>query len=261
MKTEPTQRIIPFIPGDGIGPEIMAVARKVIDAAVLGAYNNPNLIKWESFQAGQDAFDATGEWLPPSTVEAIRQHKVAIKGPLTTPISGGMRSLNVSLRQNLDLFVCLRPVRWLEGLPSPHRSPQGIDVTIFRENTEDLYAGIEYQVGTPEHARWMEAFKRALPDDYDRLPYPQECGIGIKPISNPNSQRFVHAAMGWAIENDRKRLTLVHKGNIMKYTEGAFLRLVDRDRTCAATAIGKQGFQLFDISCHLHDRPVEQVPP
>jgi isocitrate dehydrogenase len=224
MKTKPTPRIIPFIPGDGIGPEIMEAARKVIDAAVMQAYKDSNLIKWEVFQAGQDAFDDTGEWLPVSTVEAIRQHKVAIKGPLTTPISGGMRSLNVTLRQTLDLFICLRPVCWLEGLPSPHKSPQGIDVAIFRENTEDLYTGIEYQVGTPQHAKWMDAYKSALPEEYARLPYPQECGIGIKPISKPNSQRFVHAAMQWAVENDRKRLTLVHKGNIMKYTEGAFLQ-------------------------------------
>jgi isocitrate dehydrogenase len=224
MKTKPTPRIIPFIPGDGIGPEIMDAARNVIDAAVLQTYNNPNLITWEAFQAGQDAFDDTGDWLPTSTVEAIRYHKVAIKGPLTTPISGGIRSLNVTLRQTLDLFVCLRPVRWLEGLPSPHRSPQGIDVTIFRENTEDLYTGIEYQAGTPQHAKWMKAYKRALPEEYARLPYPQECGIGIKPISKPNSQRFVRAAMRWAIENGRKSLTLVHKGNIMKYTEGAFLQ-------------------------------------
>ena len=190
MKTIPTARIIPFIPGDGIGPEIMHAARKVINAAVQKAYSEPNLIKWEAFQAGQEAFDDTGDWLPESTIKAIRQHKVAIKGPLTTPISGGMRSLNVTLRQTLDLFVCLRPVRWLEGLPSPHTSPQGINVTIFRENTEDLYTGIEYQAGTPQHAEWMHAFKDALPEEYARLPHPQECGIGIKPISKPNSQRL-----------------------------------------------------------------------
>ena len=154
--------------------------------------------------------------------KAIRQLKVGIKGPLTTPVGGGMRSLNVSLRQKLDLFVCLRPVRWFEGLPSPHRAPQGIDLVIFRENTEDLYTGIEYQAGTPQHSQWMRAYQDALPEDHKRLPYPQECGIGIKPISKPNSQRLVHAAIEWAVDNNRKRVTLVHKGNIMKYTEGAF---------------------------------------
>jgi isocitrate dehydrogenase len=224
MKPTPAPRIIPFIPGDGIGPEIMESARKVIDAAVTQAYKHPNLVEWKIFSAGQTAFDEMGEWLPASTIEAVRQYKVAIKGPLTTPIGGGMRSLNVSLRQMLDLFVCLRPVRWIEGLPSPHKSPQGIDIAIFRENIEDLYTGIEYQIGTPQHTKWMNAYKQTLPEDYARLPYPQECGIGIKPISKPNSQRFIHAAIEWAIENGRKRVTLVHKGNIMKYTEGAFLQ-------------------------------------
>lgn len=245
MKTTPAKRIIPFIPGDGIGPEVMESARKVIDAAVTQAYKQPNLIEWKIFQAGQTAFDKTGEWLPASTVEAVRQYKVAIKGPLTTPIGGGMRSLNVALRQMLDLYVCLRPVRWIEGLPSPHKSPQGIDVVIFRENIEDLYTGIEYQIGTPQHTKWMDAYKQALPEDYARLPYPQECGIGIKPISKPNSQRFVHAAIEWTIENDRKRVTLVHKGNIMKYTEGAFLQwgYEEVENNFSSTTFTRQQFQ------------------
>jgi isocitrate dehydrogenase len=215
MKTTSTIRTIPFIPGDGIGPEIMDATQKVTDASVHHAYSG-------SKQAGQAAFDTVGTWLPASTIEAIRHFKVGIKGPLTTPVGGGVRSLNVSLRQKLDLFVCLRPVRWFEGLPSPHRAPQGIDLVIFRENTEDLYTGIEYQIGTPRHSQWMRAYQDALPEDHKRLPYPQKCGIGIKPISMPNSQRLVHAAIEWAVDNNRKRVTLVHKGNIMKYTEGAF---------------------------------------
>lgn len=222
MKIVPTLRTIPFIPGDGIGPEIMDAAQKVTDAAVYHAYGSLRQIEWKAFQAGQAAFDTVGTWLPASTIEAIKQFQVGIKGPLTTPVGGGIRSLNVSLRQMLDLYVCLRPVRWFKGLPSPHRTPQGIDVVIFRENTEDLYTGIEYQAGTPQHSRWMKAYRDALPEDHKKLSYPQECGIGIKPISKPNSQRLVHAALEWAIDNDRKRITLVHKGNIMKYTEGAF---------------------------------------
>jgi len=222
MKIAPTLRTIPFIPGDGIGPEIMDAAQRVADAAVYHAYGSLKQIEWKAFQAGQAAFDTVGTWLPASTIEAIRQFQVGIKGPLTTPVGGGIRSLNVSLRQTLDLYVCLRPVRWFKGLPSPHRTPQGIDVVIFRENTEDLYAGIEYQVGTPQHLQWMKAYREALPEDHKKLPDPQECGIGIKPISKTNSQRLVHAALDWAIKNDRKRVTLVHKGNIMKYTEGAF---------------------------------------
>jgi len=222
MKIAPTLRTIPFIPGDGIGPEIMDAAQRVTDAAVYHAYGSSKQIKWKAFQAGQAAFDTVGTWLPAPTIEAIGQFQVGIKGPLTTPVGGGIRSLNVSLRQMLDLYVCLRPVRWFKGLPSPHRTPQGIDLVIFRENTEDLYTGIEYQVGTPQHSQWMKAYREALPEDHKKLPYPQECGIGIKPISKTNSQRLVHAALDWAIKNDRKRVTLVHKGNIMKYTEGAF---------------------------------------
>ena len=217
-------RIIPFIPGDGIGPEIMDAARRVVDASVYQAYEGSKKIDWIPFPAGKMAFETTGSYLPDETIKAIGTHKVGIKGPLTTPIGGGIRSLNVDLRQALDLYVCLRPVRWLEGLPSPLRSPQGIDLAIFRENTEDLYAGLEYEPGTPLHLRWMQAYSKAVPEDYKKIPYPEDTGVGIKLISKPNSQRLVHAALQWALDNGRKRVTLAHKGNIMKYTEGSFLK-------------------------------------
>lgn len=215
---------IPFIPGDGIGPEIMDAARRTIDASVKIAYDSSKKIEWIPYLAGQAAFEKTGDYLPDETLKAIENHRIGIKGPLTTPIGGGIRSLNVALRQKLDLYVCLRPIRWLEGLPSPHRSPQGINVVIFRENTEDLYAGIEYQPGTQKHKKWMRAYEHTLPDDFQKIPYPSETGIGIKPISQKNSKRLVHASLKWALENKRRRVTLVHKGNIMKFTEGAFLQ-------------------------------------
>jgi isocitrate dehydrogenase len=213
---------IPFIPGDGIGPEIMAAAQKVLDHSVQTAYCGKKELEWLGVEAGKSAFDSSGEWLPAETLSELKKHKVSFKGPLTTPVGGGIRSLNVLLRQELDLYVCLRQARWFEGLPSPHRNPQGIDITIFRENTEDIYIGIEYQAGTPDQRRWMEGFKRSQPADYARLPHPEECGIGIKPISKPGSQRLVKAALQWALDNNKHRLTLAHKGNIMKFTEGAF---------------------------------------
>ena len=213
---------IPYLEGDGIGPEIMAAALRVLDGAVKSAYGKDRGINWLPCLAGAAAFHSTGDYLPEETLNLLAAHKVSLKGPLTTPVGGGFTSLNVRLRRLLDLYVCLRPVRWFEGLPSPHRTPQGIDLVIFRENTEDLYAGIEYQPGTPPHRAFLDAFRSALPDDFARLPHPDECGIGIKPVSKPGSQRLVRAALRWALENGRKRLTLVHKGNIMKYTEGAF---------------------------------------
>ena len=216
-------KTIPFIAGDGIGTEIMDSARKVVDAAISATYGDQAEIAWMEIPAGESAFKTTGTYLPKATIDTIRKYKVAIKGPLTTPIGGGFRSLNVALRQTLDLYVCQRPVKWFQGLPSPHRSPNGIDVVIFRENTEDLYAGIEYAVGTPAHLQFMQAFQSTLKADYARIPTPAECGVGIKPISRTNSQRLVRAALQWAIAHDRKRVTLVHKGNIMKYTEGAFM--------------------------------------
>ena len=218
----PSSITIPYISGDGIGPEISTASQKVINHAVKTAYNNSRQIKWKHVAAGNQSFDQTGEWLPQETLEAFRQYKIGLKGPLTTPVGGGIRSLNVQIRQALDLYVCLRQVRWFEGLPSPHHSPQGIDITIFRENTEDIYTGIEYQVGTDAHKNWINTYMESNPSDYQRLPFPQECGIGIKPISRPGSQRLVRAAVRWAIANGKKRVTLAHKGNIMKFTEGAF---------------------------------------
>ena len=217
-----SQITIPFIAGDGIGPEVMSAAQMIIDHAVLAAYNGDKKITWLERSAGKSAFEATGEWLPSETLAALKEFKVSLKGPLTTPVGEGIRSLNVYLRQELDLYVCLRQARWFEGLPSPHRNPQGIDITIFRENTEDIYIGIEYQAGTPENRQWLESFKQNQPADYAKIPHPEECGIGIKPVSKRGSQRLVKAALRWAIENSKHRLTLAHKGNIMKYTEGAF---------------------------------------
>ena len=213
---------IPFIPGDGIGPEVMAATQNVLDHAVQTAYCGSKGLNWLEFPAGKSAFEATGEWLPAETLAALKGHRVSFKGPLTTPVGGGIRSLNVFLRQELDLYVCLRQARWFEGLPSPHRNPQGIDITIFRENTEDIYIGIEYQAGSPEQRRWLEGFKQSQPDDYAKIPNPEECGIGIKPVSKRGSQRLVKAALQWALDNHKQRLTLAHKGNIMKFTEGAF---------------------------------------
>lgn len=217
-----TSTNIPFIAGDGIGPEIMTVTQKVIEHALEKAYGGNQKINWQECLAGQSAHDQTGEWLPAETLNILKQHTASIKGPLTTPVGGGIRSLNVTMRQELDLYVCLRPVRWYEGLPSPLRDPAGMDVVIFRENIEDIYTGIEYPAGSPEVQTWLEAFKTAMPADYKKISHPEECGIGIKPISKPNSQRLVRAALQWALDNKRKRLSLVHKGNIMKYTEGAF---------------------------------------
>ncbi len=213
---------IPFIPGDGIGPEIMAAARQIIDQAVKKAYQGRRKIDWLECLAGKEAFEKTGEWLPAETLRVLKSHSASIKGPLTTPVGGGIRSLNVAMRQELDLYVCQRPVRWYEGLPSPLRDPAGLDVVTFRENTEDIYAGIEYPAGSPQAQTFLENFRAALPQDYARIAYPAQCGIGIKPISRPNSQRLVRAAIRWALANGRQRLSLVHKGNIMKYTEGAF---------------------------------------
>jgi isocitrate dehydrogenase len=223
MKTAEQMKItIPFIPGDGIGPEIMAAAQSVLDHAVQFGYQGSRAIEWLEVKAGKSAFDSSGEWLPADTLSALKKFKVSFKGPLTTPVGGGIRSLNVLLRQELDLYVCLRQARWFEGLPSPHRNPKGIDITIFRENTEDIYIGIEYQAGTPDQRSWMEGFKRDHPTDYAKIPHPEECGIGIKPISKFGSQRLVKAALQWALANGKHRLTLAHKGNIMKFTEGAF---------------------------------------
>jgi isocitrate dehydrogenase len=219
---ENTAITIPFIPGDGIGPEIMAATQQIVDQALKHAYGDAKRITWLECMAGKHAFETTGEYLPAETLETLKKHTASIKGPLTTPVGGGIRSLNVTMRQELDLYVCMRPVRWYEGLPSPLCDPQGMDVVTFRENTEDIYTGIEYPAGSAEQQQFMKAFQNSLPADYAKIAHPLESGIGIKPISKPNSQRLVRAAIRWALENGRKRLSLVHKGNIMKFTEGAF---------------------------------------
>jgi isocitrate dehydrogenase len=213
----PADPIIPFIEGDGIGPDIWAAAKRVLDAAVEKAYGGERKIEWKEVLAGQKAFDSTGEWLPVATTDAFREHIVGIKGPLTTPVGGGIRSLNVALRQILDLYVCLRPVRWYAGVPSPVKHPELIDMVIFRENTEDVYAGKELEAGSEDAAKLL-AF---MADEYG-WDIRTDSGIGIKPISETGTKRLVRAAIQYAVDNDRPSVTLVHKGNIMKFTEGAF---------------------------------------
>jgi len=218
----PDQPIVPFIEGDGTGPDIWRAASRVFDAAVEAAYRGKRRIAWTEVLAGQKAFDATGSWLPDETVDAFRDLLVGIKGPLTTPIGGGIRSLNVALRQMLDLYVCLRPVRWFEGVPSPVRTPEKVDVVIFRENTEDIYAGIEFEEGSDDVKKFLDALREAFPDRASKIRFPETSGIGIKPVSREGSERLITAAIEYAIANSRKSVTLVHKGNIMKFTEGAF---------------------------------------
>jgi isocitrate dehydrogenase len=213
----PDDPIIPFIEGDGIGPDIWAAAQRVFDAAVDKAYDGARAVEWTEVLAGQKAFDETGEWLPEATVAAFKEYHVGIKGPLTTPVGGGIRSLNVALRQILDLYVCLRPVRWYQGVPSPVKAPELIDMVIFRENTEDVYAGKELEAGTPEVAALLDNLADSYGWDIRR-----DSGIGIKPISETGTKRLVRAAVQYAVDNGRSSVTLVHKGNIMKFTEGAF---------------------------------------
>lgn len=216
----PNNPVIPFIEGDGIGPDIWAAASRVIDAAVTKAYNGEKKIQWLEVLAGQKAFDKTGEWLPQETLDKINEYLIAIKGPLTTPIGGGIRSLNVALRQQLDLYVCLRPVRHFEGVPSPVKRPDDIDMVIFRENTEDIYAGIEYQEGSDEVKKVLNFLQTEM--GVNKIRFPETSGIGIKPVSKEGTERLVRAAINYAIKEGRKSVTLVHKGNIMKFTEGAF---------------------------------------
>ena len=218
----PDNPIIPYIEGDGTGPDIWAAAVRVFDAAVEKAYDGQRKIHWMEIFAGQKSNDRYNSWLPESTVEACREYLVAIKGPLTTPIGGGIRSLNVALRQLLDLYVCLRPVRWFKGVPSPVRNPADVDMAIFRENTEDIYAGIEFQEGSDDNARFLRLFKENFPAEYNKIRFPETSGIGIKPVSREGTERLVRAAIQYAIDNKRKSVTFVHKGNIMKFTEGAF---------------------------------------
>ena len=214
--------VIPYIEGDGTGPDIWRAAVGVVDAAVAKAYKGDRKIEWKEVLAGEKAFKTTGQWLPQETLDAFKQYLVGIKGPLTTPIGGGIRSLNVAIRQECDLYVCMRPVRWFEGVPSPVLHPEKVDMVIFRENTEDIYAGIEFTAGSEDAAK-IEAFlKETFPQKYAKIRFPENCGIGIKPVSKEGTQRLVRSAIEYAIANDRPSVTLVHKGNIMKFTEGAF---------------------------------------
>ncbi|MHC4799453.1 MAG: isocitrate/isopropylmalate family dehydrogenase, partial [Planctomycetota bacterium] len=218
----PNNPIIPFISGDGTGPDIWRAAQIVFDAAVQKAYNGKKQIAWHEVLAGEQAFNAVNSWLPDETVQAFRTYHVGIKGPLTTPVGGGIRSLNVALRQILDLYVCLRPVRYFNGVPSPVRRPELVDMVIFRENTEDIYAGIELQAGTEEAEKFKKVFAEAFPERFKKVRFPDTAGFGVKPVSAEGTKRLVAAAIDYAIANGRKSVTLVHKGNIMKFTEGAF---------------------------------------
>ncbi len=241
----PDHPIIPFIEGDGTGPDIWRASVRVLDAAVAKAYGGRRKIAWMEVYAGEKSHQMFNNWLPDDTVDAFREFYVGIKGPLTTPVGGGIRSLNVALRQLLDLFVCLRPVRWYRGVPSPVKHPEKVDMVIFRENTEDIYAGIEYAAGTPEAQKVLDFLSREFPKDFKKVrfgsaeatadwqkalesigapsrPTPVQVGIGIKPISYLGSERLIHSAISYAVQAKRKSVTIVHKGNIMKFTEGAF---------------------------------------
>jgi isocitrate dehydrogenase len=241
----PDDPIIPFIEGDGTGPDIWRASVRVLDAAVKKAYGGKRAIAWKEVYAGEKSFKQFNNWLPDETVDAFRTYLVGIKGPLTTPVGGGIRSLNVALRQMLDLFVCLRPVRWYKGVPSPVKHPEKVDMVIFRENTEDIYAGIEYAAGTPEAQKVLDFFAREFPKEFNKVRFGTaqksqewqkalegigaphrdvgvEVGVGLKSISSLGTERLVHSAIGYAVANKRKSVTLVHKGNIMKFTEGAF---------------------------------------
>ncbi len=241
----PDQPIIPFIEGDGTGPDIWAASVRVLDASVKKAYKGKRQIVWKEVLAGEKAFKQTNNWLPEETLEAFREYLVGIKGPLTTPVGGGIRSLNVALRQILDLFVCLRPVRWFEGVPSPVKNPGAVNMVIFRENTEDIYTGIEYPAGSPEAKKILDFLAKEFPKDFIKIRFGTEesgqgwqkqlesigapnrdvslqVGIGIKPVSYLGTERLMHSAISYAIKHNRKSVTIVHKGNIMKFTEGAF---------------------------------------
>jgi isocitrate dehydrogenase len=218
----PDNPIVPFIEGDGTGPDIWRASVRVMDAAVRKAYGERRKIHWLEVYAGEKAYKQFNNWLPDQTVTACRDYLVSIKGPLTTPVGGGIRSLNVALRQLLDLYVCLRPVRWFKGVPSPVKHPEKVDMVIFRENTEDIYAGIEFEAGTAENREFLALFKQHFPKAYGKIRFPDSSGIGIKPVSRAGSERLIRSAIEYAVSNKRRSVTFVHKGNIQKFTEGAF---------------------------------------
>jgi isocitrate dehydrogenase len=220
--TVPENPIIPFIEGDGTGPDIWAASEKVLSQAVTKAYAGSRSLVWKQVLAGEKAFNETGSWLPDETLEAFRDYHIGIKGPLTTPVGGGIRSLNVALRQMLDLYVCLRPVRWFKGVPSPVKNPELVDMVVFRENSEDIYAGIEFECGTDDCKRLNSLLEQNFPDRFSKVRFPDSTGYGIKPVSQEGTDRLVKAAIDYAISSGRESVTLVHKGNIMKFTEGAF---------------------------------------
>src|SRR5678815_1549998 len=220
--TVPDNPTIPYIEGDGTGPDIWRASVRVFDAAVENAYKGRRRIHWKEVLAGEKAFTTVRNWLPDETLDAFRTYLVGIKGPLTTPVGGGIRSLNVALRQILDLYVCLRPVRWFMGVPSPVKRPEKVDMVIFRENTEDIYAGIEFEAGSEAAQTFLAMFRERFPKEFKKIRFPEECGIGIKPVSREGSERLIRAAIRYALEHKRKSVTFVHKGNIMKFTEGAF---------------------------------------
>ncbi len=220
----PNNPIIPFIEGDGTGPDIWKASVAVIDAAVAKAYGGKKQIAWMEVLAGEKAFKLKNNWLPDETITAFREYLVGIKGPLTTPIGGGIRSLNVALRQMLDLYVCLRPVRYFRGVPSPVKTPEKVDMVIFRENTEDIYAGVEFEAGTDKAQKLLNFIKAEFPKDYDKIRFKENIGLGVKPVSKEGTERLVRAAIKYALEHKRKSVNIVHKGNIMKFTEGAFMK-------------------------------------
>lgn len=218
----PDHPILPFVEGDGTGRDIWRASQRVFDAAVAQAYGSKRKVEWMEVLAGEKAYTRFGSWLPDETVTAFREFLVGIKGPLTTPIGGGIRSLNVALRKALDLYVCLRPIRYFNGVPSPVKQPEAVNMMIFRENTEDIYTGIEFENGSQDNLKFKALLKKAFPAEYAKMRFPDTAGIGIKPVSKEGTYRLVRAAIRWALENKRRNVTLVHKGNIMKYTEGAF---------------------------------------
>ncbi len=220
--TVPNNPTIPYIEGDGTGVDIWPAGQHVLDSAIEKAYNGQRKINWKEVLAGEKAFNKTGSWMPDATMADFREYLVGIKGPLTTPVGGGIRSLNVALRQDLDLYTCLRPVRWFKGVPSPVKEPHKTDMTIFRENTEDIYAGIEFQEGTEDAKKILAFLKESFPKEYKKIRFPETSGIGIKPVSKEGTERLVRAAIKFAVDHKKPTVTLVHKGNIMKFTEGGF---------------------------------------